>query len=125
MNEFKYLSTFLPDFTFSRYPGQEIRGDVSVSVNIGIPKDLNEHKMVRCILLVELIDQDTEEISIKLRSISDFDIINPEIDQATLLEDARKYCTPISLQKTDKKITELSHSLIGEFIDLQLFRHFQ
>lgn len=120
MNTFKYQMTILPDFQFNNFIDRTKQGDVSVSVSIGIPKDLSKNKIVKCDLLVEAVNSRTRETDIKFKSVSVFDITSPEISEDSLLEDAADYCLPIALEKTDQKFEDISKILMGKPVNLQL-----
>ncbi len=121
MNEFDYKTTFVPDFHFSMLPGSELKGEISVSFSIGIAKDLTKNKRVRCDVFVEVRNLDTKNTDIEFKAISLFDITtSPDIDIDTLLDDAKEYCIPISTQKADEKLSQVSKFLIGQELNLQL-----
>lgn len=125
MNTFKYQMTILPDFQFNKFADRIKQGDVIISTSIGIPKDLSKNKIVRCNLLVEVVNSITKETDIKFKSISAFDITSQEIYEDSLLEDAVNYCIPIALEETDRKFEEVSKILIGYPINLQMSQNIQ
>lgn len=120
MNTFDYKTTIMPDFHFGVLPGKELQGEVSVSFSIGIAKNLENDKRVRCDTLVEMHNFNTKHTDIKFKAISIFDITSPQIDMDTLFDDAKEYCTPISIQMAGEKFSQISKFLIGQELNLQL-----
>ena len=120
MNQFDYKKTVVPEFHFNVLPDQELREEISVSFSIGISKDLAKDKRVRCDALVEVCNLDTKNTDIKFTAISFFDITSSEIDINALIDDAKEYCIPISIQKADEKLSQMSKFLIGQELNFQL-----
>lgn len=120
MNQFDYRNTIVPDIHFHMLPDQELRGEITVSFSIGVAKDLTHDKRVRCDTLVTVHNLNTKDAAIELKSVSLFDIVSSEINMNTLFDDAKAYCIPISLQKADEMISQISKLLIGRELNLQL-----
>ena len=128
MPEFKYEYTVASDFYFNVSPSMEkVKGEVTVTASIGVPKEIEQRKHVRCDVSVELLNKVTAEKDIKAKTTSFFDIISgiDENDLDGLVDAAAEYCIPISLEETEKIISKTAEILIGQQVNLQLSRKFK
>lgn len=128
MPEFKYGSTVACGFYFNVSPAMEkINGEVTITTSIGVPKDIEKRKHVRCDVSVEVLNKITNEKDIKVKTTSFFDIL-PGLDESNvdkLVDAAAEYCIPIALEETDKIIAKAAEVLIGQQVNLQLSRRFK
>lgn len=128
MPEFKYEYTVASDFYFNVSPSREkVKGEVTATSSIGVPKEIAQRKHVRCDVSVELLNKITTEKDIKAKTTSFFDIISEvdENDLDKLVDAAAEYCIPIALEETDKIIARAAEVLIGQQVNLQLSRRFK
>lgn len=128
MTEFKYEYTMASDFYFNVSPSREkVNGEVTVTTSIGVPKEIEKRKHVRCDVSVELLNKVTAEKDIKAKTTSFFDITSgaEEGDLDKLVDAAAEYCIPLSLEETDKIISKAAEVLIGQQINLQLSTRFK
>ena len=62
MPEFKYEYTVASDFYFNVSPSREkVKGEVTATSSIGVPKEIAKRKHVRCDVSVELLYKITSE----------------------------------------------------------------
>ena len=120
MNKFEYQITTVPHLLFNAYPSQEVSWEVSVSVSIGIgiAKEIERDKRVRCDVVVETLNLDTQVTDVQFKAISYFGISSTEVDEDSLFNDAKEYCIPISIKKAEEKFSEISKILIGRELTL-------
>lgn len=128
MPEFKYDSTIASGFYFNVSPAiEKVSGEVTVTTSIGVPKDLEKRKHVRCDVSVEVLNKITGEKDIKVKTTSFFGIASgsDESNLDKLVDDASEYCIPIALEETDRMISKAAEILIGQQVVLQLSRRFK
>ena len=98
MNRFKYKSTAVTksEFDLTKLKGGEkIDGSAEVTVAIGIPKDSEVNRMVRCKIAMNITGEDNE-YRCYIQTVSDFAIVDLT-DQNALVKDAKEFCVRTKL----------------------------
>lgn len=121
MNKFllKYTEISRSELDFTRMHGKyNFEGPVEVSVSIGTPKDAAETPVIQCKASFYMGGPD-KKIEIRVQTTSIFDIVELD-DEATLADDAKEYCGPITEEELTKKIRELTELHIGRPIEINI-----
>lgn len=119
MNHFKYQNTVIVqselDFTRVKKP-YRFTGDGNLSTSVGVPKDLEKNKRIKCI--VELnIGGDNESVKIFVKTTSLFEIETP-IDPDTLRKDAEEFCLVRAVEELSKKTSALTKLHLGIAVNI-------
>lgn len=121
MNEFKYRETVIlkSELDFTRLQGSnDFRGDANLSTSVGISKDLEKNKTVRCMAELE-IGGEEKAIRIYIKTTSVFDIQVLE-DTETLRQDANAICLQRTLDELSQKLADLTRLHIGKEIKIAM-----
>ena len=119
MNEFKYRETLIlkSELDFTRLHGSnDFHGEATLSTSVGISKDLEKNRAVRCIAELE-IGGEEKAIRIYIKTASVFDIQVLE-NTETLRQDANAICLQRTLDELSQKLAELTRLHIGKEIKI-------
>ena len=121
MNRFKYKSTAVTksEFDLTKLKGGEkIDGSAEVTVAIGIPKDSEVNRMVRCKLAMNITGEDNE-YRCYIQTVSDFAIVDLT-DQNALVKDAKEFCVPKTMEELSKRLDQLLSIQMGKKINIPI-----
>ena len=121
MNFFEYKSTVITksEFDLSKNKNDgRIVGSAEVSAAIGVPRDPEANPTVRCKAEMRITGEG-ETLQIYVQAISSFEIKvldNPE----TLVDDAKGFCTPRTIEELSKKLDQLLSIQMGESVKIPI-----
>ena len=121
MNRFKYKSTSVTksEFDLTKLKGGEkIDGSAEVTVAIGIPKDSEVNRMVRCKIAMNITGEDNE-YRCYIQTVSDFAIVDLT-DQNALVKDAKEFCVPTTMEELSKRLDQLLSIQMGKKINIPI-----
>lgn len=121
MNRFEYRSTVIlkSDFDFIRLEGGgQIQGNAEVSSAIGIPKNLEENKSIRCMIEMKL-DGERDDFHVYIKTISDFGIIVLD-NEDQLIKDAKEFCTPRTMDELSERLNRLISIQLGQEVNIPI-----
>ena len=121
MNRFKYKSTVVTksEFDLTKLKGGEkIDGSAEVTVTIGIPKDSEVNRMVRCKIAMNITGEDNE-YRCYIQTVSDFAIVDLT-DQNALVKDAKEFCVPKTMEELSKRLDQLLSIQMGKKINIPI-----
>lgn len=121
MNRFKYKSTAVTksEFDLTKLKGGEkIDGSAEVTVAIGIPKDSEVNRMVRCKIAMNITGEDNE-YRCYIQTVSDFAIVDLT-DQNALVKDAKEVCVPKTMEELSKRLDQLLSIQMGKKINIPI-----
>ena len=121
MNRFKYKSTAVTksEFDLTKLKGGEkIDGSAEVTVAIGIPKDSEVNRMVRCKIAMNITGEDNE-YRCYIQTVSDFAIVDLT-DQNALGKDAKEFCVPKTMEELSKRLDQLLSIQMGKKINIPI-----
>ena len=121
MNRFKYKSTAVTksEFDLTKLKGGEkIDGSAEVTVAIGIPKDSEVNRMVRCKIAMNITGEDNE-YRCYIQTVSDFAIVDLT-DQNALVQDAKEFCVPKTMEELSKRLDQLLSIQMGKKINIPI-----
>lgn len=121
MNRFKYKSTAVTksEFDLTKLKGGEkIDGSAEVTVAIGIPKDSEVNRMVRCKIAMNITGEDNE-YRCYIQTVNDFAIVDLT-DQNALVKDAKEFCVPKTMEELSKRLDQLLSIQMGKKINIPI-----
>ena len=121
MIEFKYREKVIlkSELDFTRLHGSnDFRGDANLSTSVGISRDLEKNRAVRCIAELEIGGKE-KAVRIYIKTASVFDIQVLE-DAETLGQDANAICLQRTLDELSQKLAELTRLHIGKEIKIPM-----
>ena len=121
MNRFKYKSTAVTksEFDLTKLKGGEkIDGSAEVTVAIGIPKDSEVNRMVRCKIAMNITGEDNE-YRCYIQTVSEFAIVDLT-DQKALVKDAKECCVPKTMEELSKRLDQLLSIQMGKKINIPI-----
>ena len=121
MNRFKHINTTVLtsnlDFSKVEKP-YTFKGNADLSVSVGIPKNLEENKRIRCEAMFKFGSEE-ETIKINMTSLSFFEIEAP-IEEQTLREDANKICSRLAVEELAQKIARITELHVGKALNIPI-----
>lgn len=121
MNSFKYINTIIPqsEFDFSRLKGaSEHKGEMTLAVTFGIPKDPSKTRKIICELDLTL-GSENDNMLIHIKSQSRFDVLEP-VNVDTLENDVQEYCYQYAIDELGKRVSEITKLQIGSPINIPI-----
>lgn len=121
MNRFAYESTAVTksEFDLTKLKsGEKIDGSAEVAVAIGIPRDPETNRAIRCKITMKIAGEDNE-YRCYIQTASDFTITDLT-DPKTLVKDAKEFCVPKAVEELSKRLDQLLSIQLGKKISIPI-----
>ena len=121
MNRFAYKSTAVTksEFDLTKLKsGEKLDGSAEVTVAIGIPKDPETNRTVRCKIAMKIAGENNE-YQCYIQTASNFtitDLTDPE----TLVKDAKEFCVPKTVEELSERLDRLLSIQVGKKISIPI-----